>query len=143
MSNGRKYFRKEAVLVLHPSLGRPYDVVRPAMPDMASMPTVKGGFNPFRLVINLKVIDPAHPDKKTNTFTPPLEVRVRYTDADEQEAKRRGMPLRLGYWDGAKWQYFTLEGHAFKLKRKRYKQYVGWGIVKLSEWGDPPKAWGT
>ncbi len=143
MSNGRKYFRTEGVVVLHPALGKPYEVQGLPMPSKASLPAVAGGFDPFRLVINFKVVDHDHPRKTSHTFKPPMEVRVRFTDDDLQQAAARGKPLRLGYWDGTKWEYFTPAAHDFKLKRKRHKKLAGWGYVKLSTWGDPPKGWGT
>jgi len=143
MTIGRKHFRTEGVVVKHPSLGISIDVLRLPIPPLVSMPTVAGGFIPSRLVINLKVVDKADPSKIVTTFDPPLEVRVRYTPGDEKDASDKRKLLNLAYWDGKKWVRFTQKDHQFKLENKPTKKYAGWGIVKITHWTDPPKAWGT
>jgi hypothetical protein len=109
---------------------------------MGSMPPIPGGFQPFRLVINLKLVDAAQPDSEVSVFDPPIEVRVRYTAADVAAAEAAGGRLCLGFWDGKQWIRFTPEKHQFRLEPGASPE-AGWGVVSVSHWGDPTKAWGT
>jgi hypothetical protein len=107
------------------------------------MPTVPGGFHPFRLVINLKLVYAAQPDSEVSVFDPPIEVRVRYTAADLASAEAAGGLLCLGFWDSTQWIRFTPEKHQFRLESGASPKAGGWGVVSISHWGDPTKAWGT
>jgi len=139
----RKEFRKEGVIVKIPARAKPVQMVRLALPTIESLPAVPGGFRPFRLVINLKVVDAAQPDSELSVFDPPIEVRVRHTAADLARAKAAGRPLCLGFWDGTQWIRFTPEKHQFRLESGTSPEAGGLGVVSLSQWGDPPIAWGT
>ena len=103
---------------------------------------VPGVFWPFRLVINLEVIDDAQPNLPGMVFKPPIEVRVKFNADDLEIAKARDQELRLGYWDGKQWKYFTAK-HAFHLEYDADPAAGGWGVVKVSNWADPTHAWGT
>ena len=139
----RKEFRKEGAIVKIPARAQPVQVVRLALPTIESMPAVLGGFHPFRLVINLKVVDAAQPDSEVSVFDPPIEVRIRYTASDLKSAAAVGRPLCLGFWDGKQWIRFTPEKHQFRLEYGASPEAGGWGVVSISHWGDPTKAWGT
>jgi hypothetical protein len=139
----RKHFRKENVIVTIPARPRPVSVVRLDLPDEQSMRPVPGGFQPFRLVINLKVVDAAQPDSEVSVFDPPIEVRVHCTADDLARATAIGKPLSLGFWDGRQWIRFTPEKHQFHLEPEASPAKGGWGVVNISHWGDPTKAWGT
>lgn len=139
----RKHFRKEGVIVKFPGQARPVQAQRLALPGMASMPAVAGGFQPFRLVINLKLVDVAQPHREVLEFDPPIEVRVRYTASDLELAKAAGRPLCLGFWDGKQWIRFIPEKHQFHLETGASPEAGGLAVVKLSHWGDPPIAVGT
>jgi hypothetical protein len=139
----RKEFRKEGVIVKIPGRVSPVQAVRLALPAIETMPAAPGGFQPFRLVINLKVVDAAQPDTEVAVFAPPIEVRVRYTASDLEKAAAAGKPLCLGFWDGKQWIRFTPEKHQFHLESGASPQAGGWGVVSISHWGDPTKAWGT
>jgi hypothetical protein len=139
----RKYFRKEGVVVKHPGLNQTIKVERLPILALGTMKAVTGGFKPFRPVINLKVVDAAHPGREVAEFEPPIELRVRYDEEDLAQAKKEGKDLWLGFWDGKEWIRFTNEKHQFELVPDRYKKLVGWGVVRISRWADPTKAWGT
>lgn len=139
----RKEFRKESVIVKIPGQTSPVQVQRLALPPIESMPAVPGGFHPFRLVINLKLVHAAQPDSEVSVFDPPIEVRVRYTATDLASAEAAGGLLCLGFWDGTQWIRFTPEKHQFRLESGASPEAGGWGVVSISHWGDPTKAWGT
>jgi hypothetical protein len=139
----RKEFRKEGVIVKIPGRPTPIQVRRLDLPAIDTMPAVPGGFQPFRLVINLQVVDPAQPEVEVAMFDPPIEVRVRYTAGDLEKAAAVGKDLSLGFWDGKQWVRFTAEKHQFRLAPGASPQSGGWGVVSISRWGDPTKAWGT
>lgn len=138
-----KEFRREGVTVTIPGRVRPIQVERLALPTLESMPVVRGGFQPFRVVINLRLVDAAQPDRELSMFDPPIEIRVRYTTSDLENAAAVGRPLCLGFWDGKQWIRFTPEKHQFHLKPAALPEDGGWGIVNISHWGDPTHAWGT
>jgi hypothetical protein len=139
----RKWFRKESVIVKFPGQARHVQVQRLALLTIESMPAVPGGFHPFRVVINLKIVDAAQPDREVSVFDPPIEVRVRYTAADLASAEAAGGLLCLGFWDGTQWIRFTPEKHQFHLESGASSGAGGWGVVSISHWGDPTHAWGT
>lgn len=139
----RKYFRREGVILNFPGQTHPVQVERLALPTIESMPTVPGGFKPFRMVINMKLVDAGQPDKEVFVFDPPIEVRVRYTAADLASAAEAGKPICLGFWDGKQWIRFTPEKHLFRLEYGASPEAGGWGVVSISHWGDPAHAWGT
>jgi hypothetical protein len=143
MALGRKYFRTEGVVVKHPGIGKSLVVQRIPGFTLIGKPPVPGGFVPFRAVIDLNVVDAANLPKKVNKFSPPIEVKVRFTPADLAQAAALGKPLSLGYWDGTQWVRCTPATHGFSLITKTSGKYAGWGIVKFDGWGDPGKGWGT
>lgn len=138
----RKYFRKEAVVVKFPGQACPVQVERLGIPMGIPMKTAPGEFQPFRLVINLVMVDAAQPGNQVDVFDPPIEVRIRYTADDLAQAKEAGRTLSLGFWDGTQWIRFTPEKHQFRLKALSTPDAGGWGIVNISHWGDPTHAWG-
>src|SRR5512143_156830 len=89
-------FDKEGVIVKFPGQGRPIQVQQLDLPTIDSMPTVTGGFLPFRLVINLKVVDAEQPNTVVSVFDPPIEVRVRFITSDLDNAAKARRPLCLG-----------------------------------------------
>ena len=139
----RKEFRTEGVILKFPGQARPVQAQRLALPTLESLPVVPGGFRPFRMVINLRLVDAAQPDSEVSVFDPPIEVRVRYTAADLARAEAAGRPLSLGFWDGKQWIRFTPEKHQFHLVSGTSPGAGGWGVVNVSHWGDPAHAWGT
>jgi len=139
----RKEFRKERVIVKFPGQARAIQVQRLALPTIESMPAVPGEFHPFRLVINLKLLDAEQPDSELSVFDPPIEVRVHYTASDLASAAAAGKPLSLGFWDGKQWIRFTAEKHHFRLESGAKQEAGGWAVVSISRWGDPTIAVGT
>ncbi len=139
----RKEFRKEGVILKIPGQSRSVEVKRLDLPELESMPPVPGGFQPFRAVINLLVVDASQPDSEVAVFDPPIEVRIRYTASDLKKAAKLGKPLSLGFWDGTQWIRCTPEKHQFHLESEASPEAGGWGIVNISHWGDPTKGWGT
>ncbi len=137
-------FLEDGVSVNFPGQARPVRVQRLDLPPQEIMRrTVPGGFQPFRMVINLRLVDAAQPDQEVSVFDPPIEVRVRYTAADLKNAAAAGKPLCLGFWDGKQWLRFTPEKHQFHLESGSPPRSGGWGVVCISRWDDPTKAWGT
>jgi hypothetical protein len=139
----RKEFRKEGVILKIPGQARSVQVQRLELPALESMPPVPGGFQPFRAVINLMVVDASQLDSEVAVFDPPIEVRIRYTASDLKKAAKIGKPLSLGFWDGTQWIRCTPEKHQFHLEPDSSPEAGGWGVVSISHWGDPTKGWGT
>lgn len=136
-------FGAEGVTVTFPAQKRKRGrVVKLPVGSLTDMTPVPGGFQPRRLVINVAVEDEDAPGTHLTEFDPPLELRVRYTKADQDRAQSAGRPLALAFWDGSQWVRFTSEKHQFQLQPDANPQSGGVGSVKISRWGDPPVAWG-
>lgn len=132
-------FKQEGVVVRHNDRNQVVRVRRLPFPANLSM---RGNslFTPFRLVINLKVDDPAQPGPEIHLDTP-MEVSVEYTQADVFQAG--GLEnLKLGYWNGNAWIAYGVANN-FHTVPFDPPHSGGVGIVLVSDWDDPTKAWGT
>lgn len=138
-----KEFNNGTVLLSIPKQAGLVDVRQLDLPEIETLPVIPIGFHPFRLVINLKFVDPMQPDKEVIEFDPPVEVRIRYTKEDYAIVKAVRRDLCLGFWDGERWIRFTPRKHNFHLEYDTTPENGGWGVVSISNWGDPPHAWGT
>ena len=138
-----RYFKNGDVVVFIPDQKNhlKVDVKEIAPPTLTGTTTVAIGFHPFRMVIGLEFYNPASSGDVVAQFDPAIEVSIRYTDQDMSIAKNAGRDLLLGFWDGKRWLRFTVAKHAFKLEPD--KASGGWGKVKVKDWSDPAKAWGT
>jgi hypothetical protein len=144
MALGRKYFRTQGVVVKHPDIGTKLAVQRDPLFTLDGKPGVPDVFMPIRAVIDLNVVDAAEPTTKINHFTPPIEVKVRFTPADVTAAEALDKTLSLGYWDGTTWIRCTPPAvQSIQMIYKPEGKYAGWGIVTFDGWSDPGKAWGT
>jgi hypothetical protein len=110
---------------------------------LASLAGMEGGeFTPFRPVITLGLVNAQNTSEVLTRFDPAVEVRVRYTQQDLQRAGDR--PLVLGFWDGGKWVKFGKGNkHTFRLEAIGQGQAGGFAVVEISDWTDPPCAWGS
>jgi len=99
-------------------------------------------FVPQRLVINFGLVDEDDENNILTEFDPPIEVKIRYKQKDIETAEEGKGNLRLAYWNGEDWEYFTEEKHGFRLVPNSKPGKGGYGYVKISRWGDPPLAWG-
>ena len=99
-------------------------------------------FVPQRLVINFGLVDENDEDNILTEFDPPIEVKSRYKQKDIETAEEGKGNLRLAYWNGEDWEYFTANKHSFNLVPNSKPGKGGYGYVKISRWGDPPLAWG-
>ncbi len=135
-------FSAEGVSVKVPTQRRKAKVVKLPMGSLEEMRPVPGGFQPRRLVINVAVVDEDEPETYLTEFDPPIELRVRYTKADLDRATDAGRPLALAFWNGSEWVRFTEEKHQFRLEPAAQEQAGGHGVALISNWGDPPVAWG-
>jgi len=130
----RTDFPKESVFVLHPS----YLVVVqiPIQTDLTLVPS--GTTGTHRPVINLKILDRRTNDVVT-VFEPAIELHVGYTATDVSHANGE-RNLRLGYWDGSKWELFATS--IVRLDQLPSGDLLGWGIVEVGGWSDPTIGWG-
>jgi len=133
----------EKVIVNIPLQSNPIQVQQLPLAKLESMPVVPGGFTPFRLLISFKFIGIEQPETEITRFDPPIEVRLRFDAKDLESARELGKPLSLGFWNGKEWIRCTREKHQFYLEPDQSPDTGGWGIVYLSHWDDPTKAWGT
>ena len=95
-----------------------------------------------RLVINFGLVDEDNEDNVLTEFNPPIEVKIRYKQKDIESVDEAKSSLRLAYWNGKDWEYFTEKKHDFKLVPDSKADNGGYGYVEISQWGDPPLAWG-
>lgn len=109
----------------------------------AGIQRVDGEFEPIRTVINIAVVDEDDPKKFIEKFAEPFQLRVRYSNEDLHAAQSRGRELRLGYWDGKNWKRFKKVKHKFAIQPDDDPKTGGYGVVQISDWGDPPVAWGV
>jgi len=138
-----KDFPEEGVIVTIPEQVHPIEVQRIDLLAIEKMPSVRIGFYPFRLVINLKFVDPMHPEKELLDFDPRIMVRIRYTKDDYARAQAVRRPLCLGFWDGSRWIRCTASKHLFRFEYDTVPEDGGWGVIEVAHWGDPTQAWGT
>ena len=139
----KKEFTEEGATVTVPEQKDKKKVKIEKLPKdpLDKMKPKKDGFKPGRVVFNFQVVDEDDPSKVLTTFDPPFELRARYTKADEKRAQKAGQPLELAFWNGSEWITFTEEKHEFKLEPDS-KGLGGYGVAKISNWGDPNVAWG-
>jgi len=136
-------FPDEGVQVMVPPQDRPVHVVKLPLPFLEELPVpVPGGFEPFRPVINFDVV---YDDTGTSVqeFDPPIQIWVRYTSADFQNAANEDKPLSLGFCDESTCWRYTAEKHSFQLVPDgKEPPDGGLGVVLISSWGDPTQVWG-
>ncbi|MGD2158168.1 MAG: hypothetical protein PVG14_12175 [Anaerolineales bacterium] len=95
-------------------------------------------FTLIREVVNIGFFKKSRPNVYEKSITPAIKLRVKYKQADMNEAKSRGQPLKLAWWNGKDWVIFTC--------KKSYSNSQNWSghfDTEISDWGDPPIAWGT
>ncbi len=139
----QEYFADEGVFVNYKGQARAVRVRKfDPPPEEIMSRTVKGGFQPIRLVINLKLVDAAEPDSEISEFDPPVEIRILYKQSDFRTAEERHKPLSLGFWDGEQWIRFT-EKHHYHPKTMTTPAAGTWGVVLISRWDDPTISVGT
>jgi hypothetical protein len=135
-----KHCQKQHVVVRFPGHAGKIQVLRPELPNIKSLPGKKGIFEPYRLVINLKLQHADQPNVQMLKLDPPVEVRVRYDTTDLNNTKGS---LRIAFWDGKQWVPFTKASHNFHLEGWDEGKGRGWAVASLTEWADPPIAVGT
>ena len=97
-------------------------------------------FTPFGVVTNFDIVN-KKTGKSLEKLDTPFELRVRYEESDFKKAAEKGMLLRLAYWKGGRWNLFTAKKHRFHLISEG--PFVGVGVAKITDWGDPMVSWGT
>jgi hypothetical protein len=139
----KKEFTEEGATVTVPEQKdkKKVKIEKLAKDSLDKMKPKPGGFKPGRVVFNFQVVDEADPAKVLSTFDPPFELRVRYTQGDLKRAQKANKPLELAFWNGSDWITFTKEKHQFKLEPDSQGP-GGYGVAKISNWGDPNVAWG-
>jgi hypothetical protein len=135
---GRKVFRIEGVVVSFHGQSKPIRAKRLPLHIITPKQMMQPGFQPFRLVINLKLVEAADPQKAVTDFKPPIEIRVHYTAADFQTAKDAGGSICLGYWDGNTWTRCET-----RLDSRGSPNKGGWLVTTIASWADPTVAVGT
>src|SRR4030065_2284685 len=122
------------VIVSIPDQGYTADVLKLNLPQIGNLPVVSLGFHPFRLVINMDIVDTSRQNTVTQKFIPPIEIRVHYTQADLAIASAARRNLCLGFWDGTRWMRFTSKKHHFHLEPNPNPINGGWCIISISHW---------
>ncbi len=133
-----KNYRIEGVIVNIPGQPKPIRVKRLPLHIIMPKHTMLPGFQPFRLVINLKMVEAAKPANIVTTFNPPIEIKVRFTAADYAAAISTSGKLKMGYWDGNTWTDCKVS-----IESKRSPDKGGWLVTKIAHWMDPTLALGS
>jgi hypothetical protein len=122
--------------------GKRVKIVKFNKKKKSELPATAGVFNPGRIVINVGAVDQDDESQVITTFDPPMELRIKYTPADQARASAAGESLSLGFYneDLGRWIKFTQQKHKFRLEPNANGQ-GGVGIVEISHWGDPNVAW--
>ena len=121
--------------------GKRVKVVKLPGKNMSDVPERVNVFKPKRLVMNFAGEDEDNPGQFLTHFDPPLELRVKFRKADQNQAAD-GKP-KLAFWSEVEnnWVLFTAEKHQFELQFNP-SGHGGTGIAFISDWGDPQVAWG-
>lgn len=143
MANPKVFqFDQEGVKVTIPEQSRRVRAVTLPLGSLGKMAGKPGGFQPDRLVVNIALEDEDQPGVYLEEIDPPFELRVRYTRGDLEKAQKAGKELKLAFWDGTQWVVFTPEKHYFELQPSSQGDGGGYGVVRISRWGDPNIGWG-
>ncbi len=143
MANPKVFqFDQEDVKVTIPEQSRRVRAVTLPLGSLGKMASKSGGFQPDRLVINIALEDEDQPGVYLEEIDLPFELRIRYTRGDLEKAQKAGKELKLAFWDGKQWVVFTREKHQFELQPSSQGDGGGYGVVRISRWGDPNIAWG-
>jgi hypothetical protein len=110
---------------------------RGSLDDYPPTPKV---FRPFNLVINIALFSKSDPDTYLTEFDPPFELWVPYAEDDLEKAKRAGEPLALAWYNIKQDKWVPVD---FKDVPDQCDRWAGYGVALISEWDDPPIAWGT
>jgi len=99
-------------------------------------------FSPHRLIINFEIsADQKDPGNYVSEFSPPIHLRVPYTDVDVKAAG--GLEnLQLGFWDEVNnyWVSFTkTPKYEFSIEGDESGGFV---MVTIPSWGDRRIGWG-
>jgi hypothetical protein len=135
-------FDTEDVHIHLPELTKKVSARKLPFGDLKKMPGEPGGFQPKRGVINFELYDEDEPQTPLTKLTAEFMLRVRYTSADLENSQQAGQPLALAYWFGGKWVRFSAEKHRFTLQPDPAPGTGGYGVVYITDWGDPPISWG-
>ncbi len=96
-----------------------------------------------RVLLNVVVTRRDNPDLLVTHCNPPLELRAGYTAADLKHARDAGLEYPyFGFWDGCRWVLFTQEKHQLRYEQADRADLAGYVVVTLSQWSDPPIAYG-
>jgi len=136
-------FETEGVHIHLPELAKKVSARRLPFGELSKMPGEPGGFQPKRGVINFELFDEDAPQKGLTKLPTEFTLRVRYTNADLEDARQTGRPLTLAYWYAGKWVRFTTEKHRFTLQPDSTPGTGGYGVAYITDWGDPPISWGS
>ena len=135
-------YDEERVIVNYPGLAGKIRVRRLDLPK-EEMPEIPDGFHVIRLVINLKVVEFAHPERVVSVFDPPIVVRVHFIPDDFEKATKINKLPRLGFWNGKQWFHFTEKEHFYHTEPGTSQEPGPWGVVTIARWDDPTIAVGT
>jgi hypothetical protein len=135
-------FPDAGVTVTVPAQKKKVKVLEKPIKNPEKIKKAKGKFKARRLVMNLVLVDRDDPKKTLTKFDPPIEVRVRYRKKDLENAEKAGKKLALAFWNGKVWVIFSKKKHKFQLQPDEKPKKGGYGVVEISNWGDPPIGWG-
>ena len=133
---------KASVDVKPQKSGKRVKVVKLTSKKMSEVPERAGVFKPGRLIMNFAGEDEDRPGTFLTHFDPPLELRVKFTRAD-QDRVPEGEDLKMAFWseDQKNWVLFTAAKHQFELQFNPSGN-GGTAVAFITHWGDPQIAIG-
>jgi len=95
----------------------------------------KSDFIAKREALNFQVVDSSN--TQLTDFDPPIELKVNFTFDDLKESIENNKLISLAFWNGSRWVRFTEKKHNLSVHLTKINHWVGYFVVKISNWGDP------
>jgi hypothetical protein len=107
----------------------------PMSSSLEGLESKKDQFRPHRLVLNFEAVDPKDPNNYVSEFSPPMTLRVQYTNDDVTNAGGLN-ELKLGYWDEKNLYWVSFSENPKYNFEIDGDETGGFVEVTVSSWGD-------
>jgi hypothetical protein len=123
--------------------GKNVKIVKLTSKKMSEVPERAGVFKPGRLIMNFAGENEGEPGVVLTHFNPPLELRVKFTKADQDRVSDPVKDLKMAFWseDEDNWVLFTKDKHQYKVEMNNSGK-GGTATAFITHWGDPQVAIG-
>jgi hypothetical protein len=134
---------KTSVMAKPQKTGKTVKIVKLPSKRMNDVPERAGVFKPGRLIMNFAGENEGEPGVFLADFDPPLELRVKFTKADQDRVADPVKDLKMAFWSEEEdnWVLFTKDKHQYKVVMNKSGK-GGTAIAFIKDWGDPQVAIG-